>query len=143
MHWMNIFTSYIISIMSTVLEYSYIKWALWLIKCLNFASTFNQHQKLIIAFCHRTKFVSTERFLHSGYLLLYLLSRSYSILGHSSQSSLDIRAFFIERGNADIITLLTVLHYCLNVSCRMSHATVRINLPLASNFETNLKQLQK
>lgn len=117
--------------MSTVLEYAYIKWALQLIKCFNFASTFNQQQKLIIALCHRIKFVSVERFLHWSYLLLQLLCRSYSVLSHSSQCSLDIRACFIERGNVSIITLLTVFHYCLSVSCKMSHATVLINLPLA------------
>lgn len=98
--------------MSTVLEYAYIKWALQLIKCCNFASTFNQQQKLIIALCHRIKFVFMERFLYSSYLLLLLLCRSYSVLSHSSQCSLDIRAWFIERGNVDIITPLTVFHYC-------------------------------
>lgn len=140
-YWVNIFSSYIISITSSVLEYAYIKWDLQLIKSLNFASTFNQQQKQIIALCHRKKFVFMERFLYSSYLLLLLLCRSYSLLSHSSQSSLDIRAWFIERGKVDIITLLTVFHYCLNVSCKMSH--VMINLSLASNFETNLKQLQK
>lgn len=142
-YWMNIFSSHIISIASRVLEYTYINWALQLIKCLNFASTFNQQQNLILTLCHRIKFDFMERFLYSSYLLLYLLGRSYSVLSHSSQSSLDIRACFIERGNADIIILLTILHYCLSISCKMSHATVMINLSLASNFETNLKQLRK
>lgn len=142
-YWINIFSSYIISITSSVLEYACIKWDLQLIKSLNFASTFHQHQKQIIALCHRIKSVFMEKFLFSSYILLLLLCRSYSLLSHSSQSSLNIRAWFIERGKVYIITLLTVFHYCLNVRCKMSHAIVMINLSLASNFETNLKQLQK
>lgn len=139
----NIFSSYILSIMSTSQEYTYIKWTLQLIKCFNFTSTFNLQQKLIIVFCHKVKLVFMETFLYSGYLLLWLLCRSYSVLSCSSQSTLDIRAWFIERGNVDIITLLIVFHYCLYVSCKMSHAIIMMNPSLASNFKTNLKQLQK
>lgn len=84
-----------------------------------------------------------ETFLYSGYLLLWLLCRSYSVLSCSSQSILDIRVWFIEGGNVDIITLLIVFHYCLYVSSKMSHATIMMNPSLASNFKTNLKQLRK
>lgn len=129
--------------MSTNLEYTYIKRILQLIKCFNFTSTFNQQQKLIIVLCRRVKLVFIETFLYSGYLLLWLLCSSYSVLSCSSQSTLDIRTWFIERGNVDIITLLIVFHYCLYVSCKMSHATIMMNPSLASNFKTNLKQLRK
>lgn len=139
----NIFSSYIVSIMSTNLEYTYVKWALQLIKCFNFSSTFNEQQKLTIVLCHRVKLIFMETFLYSGCLLLWLLCRSYSVLSCSSQSSLDIRVWFIEGGNVDIITLLIVFHYCLYVSSKMSHATIMMNPSLASNFKTNLKQLWK
>lgn len=105
---MNILSPSIISIMPSALECADVKWALRLIKCFNFASTFNQQQKLIIALCHRIKFGFMVRFSHSSSLLWWLLSGSRSVLSHGSQTGLDVGAWFIERGNADVVTPWTV-----------------------------------
>lgn len=76
--------------MSTNMEYTYIKWALQLIKCFNFTSTFNQQQKLIIALSQRVKLVFMETFLYSGYFCGYSVEVIlYSAVAHNPVWTLE------------------------------------------------------